>query len=196
MPRHVRVGALIAPVLLFLYGVLRLVDGLDGDHGHGLAWNVGHTLFFVAFVLFGGLTVGLRQVVAPAAARTRAVANVATAAGLLGAACFVWVTLGDLFADLHDAAPLPDPLELVGPLLFQVGVLALLVVLVTGHPRRLPVWSPLLVLAGFLLFAVNLDLIPIGALLVLAGLAPIAVPGTNAGDIPRAEPVEKSRSRP
>ncbi len=129
------------------------------------------------------MTLGLRQVVPAGTAQTRIVANLATVAGLFGVACFLWVILGDLFADFHDAAPLPDPLEMIGPLLLQLGVLTLLVMLVTARPRRLPVWSPVLVLAGFLLFAVNPDLIPIGALLVLAGLAPLANP-----------PVRKSRA--
>ena len=59
-----------------------------------------------------------------------------------------------------------------GPLLFQVGVLALLTILAIR--RVVPAWSPLLVLAGFVLFMVNLDLLPLGALLLLAGFAPLA----------------------
>lgn len=46
--------------------------------------------------------------------------------------------------------------------------------LVTATPRLLPAWSPLLVLVGFALFAVDLDLLPVGALLLMAGLAPVA----------------------
>jgi hypothetical protein len=173
-PPLVRFAAVAAPVLLLLYGLLRLVDGLDGAHGPGLAWNLGHTLFFIAFVLLGGLTVGLRQLVPVATARIRALANSATVAGMAGAACFLWVILGDLFPDFDDAVPVPDAVQMTGPLLFQVGTLTLLILLATLRPRRLPAWSPVLVLAGFVLFAVNLDLIPVGALLVLAGLAPLA----------------------
>jgi hypothetical protein len=174
-PPLVRFSALAAPTLLLLYGVLRLVDGLDGSHGPGLAWNVGHMLFFLGFVLLGVLTVGMRLLVPARTVWTRTAANLAMAAGLFGAGCFLWVILGDLSTEFRDAAPLPDPLELVGPLLFQAGMLTLLVMLTATRPRRLPVWSTLCVLGGFLLFAVNLDLIPIGALLVTAGLAPLAV---------------------
>lgn len=39
--------------------------------------------------------------------------------------------------------------------------------------RRLPSWSPVLVLLGFVSIAVNLDLLPLGALLILAGLLPL-----------------------
>jgi hypothetical protein len=174
LPLPVRFSALAAPVLLLLYGVLRLIDGLDGDHGPGLVWDLGHVLFFTAFLLLGVLIIGMWQLVPTATVRKRIVAGVAMLLGVFGVGCFLWVILGDLFASFRDAAPLPDALEMVGPLLFQIGVLALLVMLVAARPRRLPVWSPPLVLVGFILFAVNLDLIPVGALLVLAGLAPLA----------------------
>ncbi|MBO0867978.1 MAG: hypothetical protein J2P15_05385 [Micromonosporaceae bacterium] len=171
---RVRVAAIGAPVLLFLYGVLRLIDGMDGHRGPGFAWNLGHTLFLIAFLLFGSLVVGLRQLVAVPGRPARVVASLATAAGLFGAACFVWGILGDLFARVHDTAPVPGPLAAAGPLVFQVGILGLLVMLVAARPRRLPFWTPLLVLGGFLLFAIDLDLIPVGALIVLCGLSPLA----------------------
>ncbi|KQX57782.1 MULTISPECIES: hypothetical protein [unclassified Streptomyces] len=170
----VKSPALIAPLLLVLYGLLRLVDGLDGEHGPGLAWNLGHALFFVGFALFGVVTVGLRRLVPATTSRGRLLANAAATAGLFGVACFLWVILGDLFADLDSAAPLPEPLQMIGPLAFQLGWLTLLVMLVAARPRLLPVWSPLLVLVGFVLFAADLDLLPIGGLLLMAGLAPVA----------------------
>ncbi|MFB8024847.1 MULTISPECIES: hypothetical protein [unclassified Streptomyces] len=176
-----RAPVLVAPLLLALYGLLRLVDGLDGDHGPGLAWNLGHTLFFFGFLLFGVVTFRLRELVPGTTPRGRIAANAATAASLSGIACFLWVILGDLFADV---APLPEPLEMTGPLAFQLGWLTLLVMLVTATPRLLPVWSPLFVLAGFVLFAADLDLLPVGAVLLMAGLAPVtrasgaAHPGT------------------
>jgi hypothetical protein len=170
----VRITAIGAPILLFLYGVLRLIDGTDGHHGPGFAWNLGHTLFLIAFVMLGGLTVGLRRLVPATSRPARVVADLAMVAGLFGAACFIWVIVGDLFAHVHDAAPLPGPLEVAGPLVFQVGVLGLLVMLVVDRSRRLPFWTPILVLVGFLLFAMNLDLIPVGALIVLFGLSPLA----------------------
>jgi hypothetical protein len=173
-PPFVRFSALAAPILLLLYGLLRLVDGMDGAHGPGPAWNLGHTLFLFAFVLLGVVVAGLRQLVPDTTKRLRIVANSATVAGLVGVACFLWVILGDLFPDFDDALPVPDAVQLVGPLLFQLGALTLLVLLATVRPRRLPAWSPALVLVGFVLFAVNLDLIPVGALFVLAGLYPLA----------------------
>lgn len=176
----VRFCAVAAPAFLFLYGVLRLVDGLDGDHGPGLAWNFGHTAFLVAFVLLGILVVGIRQLIPPATSGRRIVATVATVAALFGVACFLWVILGDLFARLRDAAPLPDPLEIAGPLLFQLGTLTLLIQLVTARPRRLPLWCPPLVFLGFIAIGINLDLLPVGAILIAAGLAPLAVARRSA----------------
>lgn len=187
-PARVRVCALLAPVLLLLYGLLRLVDGLDGDHGPGIAWNVGHALFFAGIVLFGLLAVGLRGLLPDDSARQRLLGNVATVVALFGVACFLWVILGDLFAGFGDAAPLPDPLMSFGPLMLQAGLLVLLVMLVVLRPRRLPAWAPALVLVGFLCIPVSLDLLPVGALLVLAGLSPLArrrpgsVPGPAAVD--------------
>jgi hypothetical protein len=91
------------------------------------------------------------------------------------------VILGDLFEDLDEAAPLPEPLEMIGPHALQLGWLTLLVMLVATRPRRLPVWSPLLVFAGFVLFAANLDPVPLGELLLLAGLEPLAKPVSWTG---------------
>jgi hypothetical protein len=86
------------------YGLLLLVDGWDGHRGPGLPSDLGHTLFFVAFVLLSILAVGLRRLIPSTVSFKRIVANVATVA-----ACFLWVSLGDLFARLRVAAPLPDP---------------------------------------------------------------------------------------
>ena len=174
--KTLRAAALAAPTLLLIYGILRLIDGADGDHGPGLAWDLGHTAFLAAFLLFGVLVVGLHGLV-PSSARR--VATVATTAALIGVAAFVWVILGDLFPRLDDAVELPDPVFVAGPLLFQIGVLTLLVMLAVLPPRLLPAWSPILVFLGFIPIAVNLDLLPLGALLILAGLFPLT--GARSG---------------
>ncbi|WP_181793674.1 hypothetical protein [Streptomyces sp. WELS2] len=171
-----RLCCALVPLLLLSYGVLRLIDGMDGHHGPGPAWNAGHLCFLAAFLLLGVLVRELHALVPASTARMRAAAGAATAAGLLGAACFVWVILGDLSPALSDAAPLPAPLELAGPLAFQLGLLTLLIMLVTTRPRQLPARSPALVFLFFLLITVNLDLIPLAALALLAGLIPLARP--------------------
>ena len=172
-PTAVRVPALAAPVLLGLYGLLRFVDGRDGDHGSGVAWDVGHALFFAAIASLGILISWDCDASRPAR-RELVAAAAAAAMGLVGTACFLWVIVGDLSATIGDAAPLPEPLELLGPLFLQLGLLVPMGMLVAARPRRLPLWSPILTLAGFALFAASLDLIPLGVVVLLAGLAPLA----------------------
>ncbi|MET9922765.1 hypothetical protein ABZZ04_37735 [Streptomyces sp. NPDC006435] len=172
--RTTRLLCFLIPLLLLSYGVLRLIDGMDGDHGPGVAWNIGHAFFLAAFLLFGAFVVMLRGLVPATTTRMRTAAGAAAVAGVFGAGCFVWVILGDLFPGLAESAPLPDPLELVGPMAFQLGMLALLIMMAAARPRRLPVWSPALVFVAFALIAVDLDLIPLAAVALMAGLAPLA----------------------
>jgi hypothetical protein len=172
-PLFVRFCAFGAPACLFLYGILRWIDGLDGDHRPGFAWNVGHTLFFVAFVLLGALLVGVRRLAPSLPPWQRVVAGAATVVALLGAACFLWVTLGDLFPGLREGASLPGVVKAVGPLVFQIGALTLLIQLAIA--RRLPTWSPVLVFLGFLAIGATLDLLPLGAALIGVGLGPAAL---------------------
>ena len=62
--------------------------------------------------------------------------------------------------------------NLVGPPLLHVGLLALTVVLVRAG--TLAWWSPALVLVGSALPIVSLDLIPVAGLCLLAALTPVA----------------------
>ena len=119
----------------------------------------------------------------------RYVADGALAFTVLGAASFLWVITGDLFADFPS---LPDALQ-VGPALFQVGTLVLLVQLVIG--RRLPVWSPVLVGLGFGAVAASLDLLPVGALVVLVGLLPIARPTGQPSQVARPGQARTGQAR-
>ena len=161
-----RIAAAAGPALMLLYGVLRWLDGADGTRKNGWEWDVGHVAFFAAIVLFGVLAVELAR-----SLRGR-VAWAAAAATLAGAACFLWVITGDLSESFQNAAPLPGPLEIAGPLLFQAGLLTLLGLSVAR--RGLPAWSPVLVLLGFVCIPVSLDLLPLAAVLVGAGLYPFA----------------------
>jgi hypothetical protein len=162
----------IAPSALLGYGCLRWIDGLNGKHHDGPAWTVGHVAFFLSIVLFAVIAVRLRGVAA--GTTRRVVANVAAAATLFGAACFLWVITGDLVAAFRQRWPLPGPLEATGPALFGIGLVVLLSLLVAAG--RAPVWSPLLFFAGFAAISVNLDLLPLGALLVLGAMMPLARP--------------------
>ena len=183
MPPLVRFCAVTAPGLMLVYGLLRLVDGLDGDRHNGPAWDVGHVAFFAAVVLFAVLAVALARINRP-----WTIAVPAVLATLFGAGCFLWVITGDLSESFQNAYPLPDSLDLLGPLLFQIGLLVLLVQLVIA--RELPAWSPVAVLIGFAVIPVSLDLLPLGSVLVGAGLLPLArwahtFPAASKGSLPQ-----------
>jgi hypothetical protein len=171
MTSTTRFAALAAPLLVLFYGIMRFVDGLDGDRGNGLAWDVGHTAFFVAFVFYALLAVRLHREVPVATRKQRTVRNVALGGALVGAAAFLWVTLTDLFSALD--VSLPDAAQAVLPALFVLGTVTLLAQAVAA--RLLPRWSPILVLVGFLAISVRLDTLPIAALVILCGLAPLAM---------------------
>ncbi|WP_319461990.1 hypothetical protein [Micromonospora sp. RTP1Z1] len=170
-----RPTALTASLLLFGYGILRLLDGLDGYRDKsGWPWLAGHGLFLLGMVLFAVLMVELRRLLLATSPRQRVLTDVATVAGLVGAAAFGWVILGDLFPRFADAVSPPDLVLIGGPALFQLGLLTLLVR--AAVVRLLPAWGPVLVLVGFVAIAVDLDLLPVGAALVFGGLLPVRRP--------------------
>ncbi|MFU8870429.1 hypothetical protein [Micromonospora sp. SL4-19] len=172
--------AVTASLLLLGYGVLRLVDGLDGHRDKSAwPWMTGHTLFLLGIVAFGATIVGLHGLVGSVSSRLRAVDDVAAVAGLVGAAAFIYVILGDLFPRFADAAPPPALVLAGGPALFQLGILVLL--FRAAALRLLPVWGAVLVLVGFVAIAVNLDLLPVGAALVFSGLFRLGKPAVRAG---------------
>jgi hypothetical protein len=153
--------AVIAPSCSFAYGICRWLDGRDGHHHNGPAWTVGHVLFFASIVLFAVLAAGLGR-------RRGTVATAAAVATWIGGACFLWVITGDLFRAFHDRWPLPGGLNIAGPLLFVVGMTTLIALEVRN------IWSPALFLAGYLAISVDLDLLPIAALVILAACVPLA----------------------
>jgi hypothetical protein len=174
-----------APLLFVAYGVVRWIDGADGEYGPGPAWTVGHLLFLAAFPLWVAALVQLRRSVG----RARRVATVAVVAGFVGVLAFVRVTVIDLIvgfraadnadksriADGYDRWPgdlgIYDALYEIGPLLFVLGLLTLTVLLAVE--RRLPAWSPIVVVAGFAAIIADLNLMPLGGALLLIALLPL-----------------------
>jgi hypothetical protein len=163
----VRHLALDAPLLLLAYGLLHLIDGLDGAYGPGLAHNLASPAFLAAMILFGVFAAAVRPLV-PSGART--VAAVAATTTLAGTACFLWSIAGDLTGAFPDAVPV----RIAGLLLLALGMLTLLGLLVAA--RRVPAWSPLLFGAGIAAIIINVGYLPLGALIILAALAPLARP--------------------
>ncbi|GAA1565382.1 hypothetical protein GCM10009789_18660 [Kribbella sancticallisti] len=177
---------LAAPALFIAYGIIRLLDGIDGEHGPGLAWTTGHLLFLIGFLLYAVTLVALRGLLT----RARGLSLAAVIAGLVGVAAFVRVTVIDLIVgfravdhadksrvgDEYDRWPgnlgVYDVLYTAGPLLFLAGLLTLAILLTRA--RLLPVWSPILLVAGFVLISANLDLMPLGGLALLLAMVPLA----------------------
>jgi hypothetical protein len=185
-----RVALIAAPLLLIAYGIARALDGLDGSHGPGPAWTIGHLFFLAGILLFGVVLFDLRA----ALPRWRGFGTAALAVGLVGILAFVRTILVDLIVGFrstdrpamnalyphYDSWPggLPSGLtgflDNAGPSLFVVAMLVLTVLLATLRPRRLPWWSPVLVAIGFLAISFDLDLLTVGGFLVLLSLLPAA----------------------
>jgi hypothetical protein len=200
-----------APALLFGYGVVRLVDGRDGEYGPGSAWTIGHLLFLAGMLLFGVIVVRLRRLV-PATTTARTVtASVAMGLATAGVVAFVRVIILDLVVGFRAAdhaemgaisndigdlpGVLPEAVWDLGPLLFGVGLLALTVQLAALAPRRLAAWSPVLIVVGLVCIMINLNLLPVAAALFGLALAPIAWRFAENGQPlrKRSEPVTSAR---
>ncbi|MFJ9946993.1 hypothetical protein [Kitasatospora sp. NPDC091207] len=179
-------AAVGGPALMALYGGIRL---LDGSREPGPGWLVGHTLMLAGLLLFGPVLAALRGLLAPRRTAGRIAADVTTGVAFTGLAASVVQISIDLYvgavaadkADQHrmfeSVQSRPGVLPAfysVGPMLFYVGLLALLVAASAGATRALRWWSPVLMLVGTAMTAVDLALIPPAAVLYLVALAPLA----------------------
>jgi len=172
--------AFAAPLLMLAYGVLRWIDGLDGHHHKGsIAWNAGHLAFLASMVTFALLAIALYR----RATLGKRTALVAAAVAVFGSGCMIWVIVGDLSRSFAADHPLPAALELIGPIGFVLGTIGLLSLQVAAG--RLPVWSPMLFFAGYTAITINLDLLPLAALLILGATWPLARPAVAAVRSPR-----------
>ncbi|WP_052489092.1 hypothetical protein [Streptomyces sp. 150FB] len=198
-PRTAFIGA---PLLTFAYGVIRILDGLDGTRGPGLAWTTGHLAFVGAMALSVVAFTHMRAL----GGRTRLATffvGVATLGALALTVQFGIDIVSGLLSDSHlamsarteDIQSFPGLMPLaytVGPYLFYVGQVALVVQLALG--RRIKAWTPLLVLVDMATPLIDKDLIPFGALLLLvsyvmilravraAGAAGAVRPGAAPGE--------------
>ncbi len=178
-----RIASIAAPLCLFSYGVGWLLDGMQGFHGPGLFWSIGHAFFLLTFAALAFVVWDLRARVGTGNRLALSMAVVA----FVGLALFLRVGAIDLLtgfaaADHAAMAPIsrrlnawPDPrlmpLFQLGPLLFQLGLMALLVQLAVM--RRLPWRAPLLVLAGFVVIGLDLKFLTVGAVLIGLGFQPL-----------------------
>lgn len=167
--RVLRTVPLAVPALFLLYAVARFIDGRDGDHGPSASWNVGHLAFFGAFLGLGLLTVALRRNLRRG---TDPWLDAVGGASLVGVALVCWVILTDLIPSLDARASLPDPVMAVGPAVFIVGFVGLLVIAARRSSAVTPV-TPGLGLLAFGLVGADLDLLAVTAGLLLVALWPV-----------------------
>jgi hypothetical protein len=179
-----------APAFLLGYGLVRLIDGLDGTYGPGPAWILGHLFFLVGLVLFGFVLVGLRQLLPDTGGWRRPTATIAVVAGIIGLIAFIRVTIIDIVVGLQSAdrpemsvlfrryenspGGIPSAAGELGPVLFLVGLVGLVALLALARPRLAAGWSPVVVLLGFVAITVNLNLLPLGGALFWLALAPLS----------------------
>ncbi|MEL5959630.1 hypothetical protein AADR41_33570 [Streptomyces sp. CLV115] len=178
---------LVGPALMAGYGVVRLVGRGVSDYGPGVWWSVAHLLFLAGVLAFVPVFLGLRGLVGERGGG-RAAATVAAWTGLLGAAAVVVQAVIDLAAgfaaadkqamsemfDRVQGVPGVMPLVYtVVPMLFWLGLLALVTLLAFLRRDVVRAWAPVLVLAGTAVMAVSLDLLPVGALCLAAALLPV-----------------------
>ncbi|MFF0370978.1 hypothetical protein [Micromonospora sp. NPDC005087] len=182
-----RPAFIAAPVLVMGYGIIRLVDGLDGIRGPGPAWTIGHLAFIGALIAFISAFWQMRRM-----AGGRVLATLSATAGTLGALALITqfsidIAAGFLATDnygmsmiVHQVRTLPGVSQLAydfGPYAFYLGQLVLVVLLAVQ--RRVKLWTPGLVLADLATPFIDKDLIPLGAVLLLVSFLPLAR-GTTA----------------
>lgn len=182
--RAAGMAMIAAPVFLLLYGLMGL---LGGEPGPGIGWTMGHLLFLVGMLLYVLVVAELRRQAHTTGWRIWA-ANVTTAIAWLGLAAFLVQIFLDLTVGLQSAnraamsaafdrvQAIPGvelTVYILGPILFSVAMVVFAALLAVG--RRIAVASAVLISMGSLLPAISVGLIPVAAICVLAGLAPLGV---------------------
>jgi hypothetical protein len=176
-----RSALIAAPLFAFAYGAIRILDGLDGSYGPGLAWTAGHLAFMAALLLFAWLFLWFRTLAGRDALTTAgAVAGLVGVVALLvqfGIDIAVGFAAADrdgmnlLFQQVQSVPGVPFTVYDGLPFLFYVAQLVLMIRLAVL--RVLPVWTLAPVLVYLALPIVWKDLIPVSALFMLVALLPL-----------------------
>ncbi|MFF3258393.1 hypothetical protein ACFYWO_04350 [Streptomyces sp. NPDC002932] len=178
---------LLAPALMAGYGLVRLTGRAVGDYGPGVWWSAAHVLFLAGVLAFVPVFLGLRLPDGVRGGRRVAV-RAAAGAGLLGAAAVVVQAvidlvvgfvaaddraMSDMFEKVQDVPGVMPVVYTAVPMLFWLGLLALVTLLAFFRRAEVPARSPLLVLAGVVMMAMSLDLLTVGALCIGLALFPM-----------------------
>jgi hypothetical protein len=172
---NLRTVFIAAPLLMFAYGVIRLLDGLDGVHGPGPAWTTGHLAFLLALIMFEFVFLHLWRLAGRGTLATATLVAATIGAVALVTQFTVDIVVGfmadnhdemsELFSELQSNTLVSLFVYEVGPYLFYVGQLALVSQLAVQ--RKVHAWVPALVLVGLVMPAVDKDLIPVAAIIWL-----------------------------
>ena len=157
--------ALFGPLLLFVHGILAWLDGPDAGSGTSSVALVAGLALVAAVVALALLAARLGEQTGGGILATVAVVASAFGAGAVGA-----ITVGRMLGYLGEG--LPTALTAGGPILIAVGLGLLLFRL--DLAGRVPTSAVALTLLGAAIVAMPWGLLPLGALLLLLGLAPIA----------------------
>jgi hypothetical protein len=198
LPRRPVTGAalIVAPLLVLGYGSLRLLGG--PTHGPGPVWTVSHLVFLAAFGAFAVALPGVRGLVGGGGWARWGANVVAALAGLgllagigqtaidlvVGAGASDRAGMNTLYGKVYANEVLAAAFQQVGPILFFVGLPVLTILLATVRPRRLRPYAPVVVTVGMVLPSVDLDLLPVAALLMAAGLVPLGRRLLAGGTVP------------
>ncbi|WP_106396834.1 hypothetical protein [Actinocorallia populi] len=181
-----------APVLVTVYGVVRLLDGLDGERGPGLAWTAGHLAFFASLLLFVPVLWELRRLAGRGAFAT--VTAVCATVGVVCALVQIGIDLvvgalaadhddmSRMFSEVQDVPGVEIAVYAAGPMLFFLGLVVAACHLAVV--RAVPVLQAAAVVLGVLAAAAGLDLLPVAGLLLITGLAPLARRSAPAVSLP------------
>lgn len=157
-----------APVCLAGYGLVRLAAGRNGPDA---GWITGHLIFLAGLLLFVPVIDGLRR-----RSRSRLGGTVSAAITFTGLAAVIAqisidlyvgfaaadkAAMSRMFTDVKSHAGVQPLVYTVVPLLFYVGLIALAAL--TMRPLGIA-----LTVLSIVLMAADLDLIPLGAVVLLA----------------------------
>ncbi|MEU4248225.1 hypothetical protein AB0F15_12495 [Amycolatopsis sp. NPDC026612] len=176
-----RLAFLFAPLCLGTYGVIRILDGLDGSRGPGLAWTVGHVFFLAGLAFFVRAFWAMRTIAGRGRLATAGFVVGTAGALAVGGQFAIDIVVGFLSADragmdvrftqIQGTPGVEAAFYSFGPMLFFVGQFVLITLLAVRH--RVKPWAPVLVLIDTTLPFADKDLIPLGAALLLISFAPL-----------------------
>ncbi|MFD1940395.1 MULTISPECIES: hypothetical protein [Nonomuraea] len=171
-----------APLFVLAYGVLRIIDGFDGERGPGFAWTAGHLAFLAALALFVPIFLEMRRMAGRGAFATGSVVVAFVGIASVSTQFAIDIVVGLLSPDHAAMGTHFDAVQSIPgvefavysalPFLFYLAQVALIIQLAVQ--RKVKAWTPILVVLDFGLPIIEKDLIPLGAILLLISFVQLA----------------------